>query len=147
VLEIDLLTVLLVVGVVVLIVSTTVMTLTTAPARRERRDRRVRRERREGAASGALSPSAQHAIALARARAAANSTEAASASVPPLLIPAGQIIDISDGPVRDRERARKMTVEDAQALAEHIAETDPQFVAEVISQWIRADSSGPVVRP
>jgi hypothetical protein len=144
VLGIDLLTVLLVVGLVVLVVSTTVMILTTAPARRDRRDRR---DRREGGASGALSPSAQHAIALARARAAAHSTDAAAASVPPLLIPAGQIIDISDGLVRDRGQAREMTVEDAQALAEHVAETDPQFVAEVISQWIRADSSGPDVRP
>ena len=36
---------------------------------------------------------------------------------------------------------RQMSVDEANALAAHFAETDPQRVAEVISQWIRADST------
>ncbi len=127
----DLLTLLLVVGVVVLIISTTIMAMSFTPS--------ARRRRRSG---HPLSPSAAHTLALAQARAATHAAELTSAgAVPdarrPTSFVTGQIIDISD----DRTQGREMTVEYAQALAEHVAETDPQFVAEVISQWIRADST------
>jgi flagellar biosynthesis/type III secretory pathway M-ring protein FliF/YscJ len=127
----DLLTLLLVVGVVVLIISTTTMALNFTPSARRRRR-----------SSHPLSPSAAHTLALAQARAATHAAEqttvgAASGARRPTSFVTGQIIDISDDPIQGRE----MTVEYAQALAEHVAETDPQFVAEVISQWIRADST------
>ncbi len=128
----DLLTLLLVVGTVVLIISTSVMALGFNPA--------VRRRRRRS--NHPLSPSAAHTLALARSRAATHVTEpglvvGVLGPRHPTSFITGQIIDISDGPLQGRE----MTVEYAQALAEHVADTDPQFVAEVISQWIRADST------
>ena len=127
----DVLSSLLVVGVVVLIVSTTITAMNVAP--------RTRRRRRS---KHPLSPTAAHTLALAEARAATHRAELATATpVPPRQRPSavvtGQIIDISDG----RLQGREMSVEHAQAIAEHVAETDPQFVAEVISQWIRADST------
>lgn len=53
--------------------------------------------------------------------------------------PTGQMVDISDG----RRQGRTMSVEYTQALAEHVAENDPHR-AEVINQWIRADSTDPL---
>jgi flagellar biosynthesis/type III secretory pathway M-ring protein FliF/YscJ len=135
VLAADLLTTLLVAGIVVLIVSTTIMAMNVAPRARRRR----RRSGRE------LSPTAAHTLALAEARAATHRAELAAAG--PRSGPVagggitGQILDISDGLFQVRGASREMTVECAQALAEHVAETDPQRVAEVISQWIRADST------
>ena len=132
----DPLTFLLVVGVVVLVITTTITAMgfnTTGRRRRQRRNRRGRH---------ALSPSAEHTLELARARAAAHEAQALAAA--PRAVrpssPSGQIIDISDGRVQGRE----MSVEHAQAIAEHVAETDPQRVAEVINQWIRADSKDPL---
>ncbi len=127
----DLLTLLLVVGTVVLIISTTIMALGFSPA--------VRRRRRS---NHPLSPSAAHTLAIARSRAATNEADPSRAdgwvdARRPTSFVTGQIIDISDGPPQGRD----MSVEYALALAEHVAETDPQFVAEVISQWIRADST------
>ena len=135
----DLLTVLLVAGIVVLIISTTIMAMNFAPRARRRR-------RRSG---GRLSDTAAHTLALAEARAATHRAELATAGIAasPRQGSAagegvtGQVIDISDGLFQVRGASREMTVEYAQAIAEHVAETDPQRVAEVISQWIRADST------
>jgi hypothetical protein len=130
----DLLTLMLVAGVVVLVISTTAMVMTMTPTARERRR----------STPHPLSPSAAHAVALARAAAATHTVDdalTARALGEAGSTPTGQIIDISDGRLTGRGTATEMTVEYAQALAEHVAETDPQFVAEVISQWIRADSS------
>jgi len=131
----DFLSLLLVVGVVVLVISTTAMVMTMTPNARQRRR----------GPSHPLSPSAAHAVALARAAAAMHTAEVALGAPSAGQMPTGQIIDISDGHLTGRGAAREMTVEYAQALAEHVAETDPQFVAEVINQWIRADSSDPGV--
>jgi flagellar biosynthesis/type III secretory pathway M-ring protein FliF/YscJ len=123
----------------VLVITTTItaMGISTSPRqRRQRRDRRGRRSRH------ALSPTAEHALELARARAVVHEAQALAAAPRPVrpLVPTGQIIDISDG----RRQGREMSVEHAQAIAEHVAETDPQRVAEVINQWIRADSKDPL---
>ncbi len=128
----DLLTLLLVVGTVVLIISTSIMALGFSPS--------VRRRRRRS--NHPLSPSAAHTLAIARSRAATHEadpsrTDGWTDARRPTSSVTGQIIDISDGPPQGRD----MTAEYALALAEHVAETDPQFVAEVISQWIRADST------
>jgi flagellar biosynthesis/type III secretory pathway M-ring protein FliF/YscJ len=144
VLAADLLTLLLVAGILVLIISTTIMAMNFAPRARRRR-------RRSG---HPLSPTAAHTIALAEARAATHRAELATAGVAPGGAAGslgsgvvagggvtGQVIDISDGQLQVRGASREVTVEYAQAIAEHIAETDPQRVAEVISQWIRADST------
>ena len=136
----DLLTLLLVAGIVVLIISTTIMAMNVAPRARRRRRRRSGRP---------LSDTAAHTLALAEARAATHRAELATAGVAagPRSGSAagdgitGQVIDISDGLFQVRGASREMTVEYAQAIAEHVAETDPQRVAEVISQWIRADST------
>ncbi|MCX6520748.1 MAG: hypothetical protein NTZ21_08795 [Actinobacteria bacterium] len=139
----DLLTVLLVAGIVVLIISTTIMAMNFAPRARRRRRRSGRQ----------LSDTAAHTLALAEARAATHRAELATVGVAagPRQGSAagavagggvtGQVIDISDGLFQVRGASREMTVEYAQAIAEHVAETDPQRVAEVISQWIRADST------
>ena len=131
----DLLTLMLVAGVVVLVISTTAMVMTMTPTARERRR----------GTSHSLSPSAAHALALARAAAVTHTVDEArtAGALGAGRVPTGQIIDISDGRLTGRGTATEMTVEYAQALAEHVADTDPQFVAEVISQWIRADSSDP----
>lgn len=138
----DLLTLLLVAGIVVLIISTTIMAMNVTPwARRRRRDR--------GRSGRELSATAAHTLALAEARAATHRAELATAGVAagPRSGSAagdgitGQVIDISDGLFQVRGASRELTVEYAQAIAEHVAETDPQRVAEVISQWIRADST------
>jgi flagellar biosynthesis/type III secretory pathway M-ring protein FliF/YscJ len=139
VLAADLLTVLLVAGIVVLIISTTIMAMNFAPRARRRRRRSGRQ----------LSDTAAHTLALAEARAATHRAELATVGVAagPRQGSAagdgvtGQVIDISDGLFQVRGASREMTVEYAQAIAEHVAETDPQRVAEVISQWIRADST------
>jgi hypothetical protein len=136
----DALTLLLTVGVVVLVVSTAVMATGYATARpgRSRRGRRGRR------ASNPVAPSAARSLEVARARAAVHQAdqrrELATAAAPARPLPTGQIIDISDG----RRQGRTMSVEYAQALAEHVAENDPHRVAEVINQWIRADSTDPL---
>ena len=135
----DLLTLLLVAGIVVLIISTTIMAMNVTPWARRRRRRTGR----------GLSATAAHTLALAEARAATHRAELATAGVAagPRSGSAagdgitGQVIDISDGLFQVRGASREMTVEYAQAIAEHVAETDPQRVAEVISQWIRADST------
>lgn len=132
----DIFTLMLVVGVVVLVISTLAMVMTSTA-----------RERRRSTPHP-LSPSAAHALALARAAAAAHTVDdalIARALGEAASTPTGQIIDISDGRLTGRGTATEITVEYAQALAEHVAGTDPQFVAEVISQWIRADSRGPGV--
>jgi flagellar biosynthesis/type III secretory pathway M-ring protein FliF/YscJ len=130
VLPTDLLTLLLILGIVVLIISTTIMAMSFTPAARRRRR-----------PHHPLSPSAAHTLAIAQARAATHAAESpapvAKATHRPTSSVTGQIIDISDGLVN----GRPMSVEYAQAIAEHIADTDPEFVAEVISQWIRADST------
>lgn len=117
----DLLSALLVCGVLVLVVTTTIMIMGFLPAGRR------------SSPQNALSPGAAQVVAVARARASAASAElgiGTSRQVP------GQVLDISDGRWSDRQ----MSVEDASALAAHFAETDPQRIAEVISQWIRSDS-------
>jgi flagellar biosynthesis/type III secretory pathway M-ring protein FliF/YscJ len=130
VLTLDPLTLLLVIGVVVLVITTTITGLGFLPAARQRRRSRH-----------PLTPSAAHMLAVAQARAATHEAALESAGVAtntrrsPGQV-TGQIIEISDHPFQ----GRGMTVEYAQALADHVAETDPQLVAEVISQWIRADS-------
>lgn len=141
----DALSLLLGAGVVVLVVSTVVMAAgytTTRPGRR-----RTRRGRR----GHPLTPSAAQTLEVARARAALHQADqrrqipAATAATSPSTsaarpLPTGQIIDISDG----RRQGRTMSVEYAQAIAEHVAENDPHRVAEVINQWIRADSTDPL---
>jgi flagellar biosynthesis/type III secretory pathway M-ring protein FliF/YscJ len=120
--DVDLLTTVLGLGVLVLVVTTTIMLLEFLPGARQRQLRHPHQR--------ALSAGAALAVADARARAAAASVELRIAT--PV---SGQIIDLSD----DRWQDRQMSVEQATALATHFAETDPQRVAEVISQWIRAD--------
>lgn len=122
VLGVDVLTMLLGLGVMVLVVTTTIMLLEFLPASRPRR--RPARPVSAGAAQ---------AVADARAR-ASRATVALGIGSP---VP-GQIIDLTDGRWADRQ----MSVDEASAIAAHFAETDPQRVAEVISQWIRADSMG-----
>lgn len=132
----DVLTVLLVIGVVVLVISTTITAMGVTTSGRERRARRGRRRRHP------LSPTAEHTLELARARAAVHEAQAIAAApraVRPLSA-TGQIIDISDGRVQGREMSADMAL----VIAERVAETDPQRVAEVISQWIRADSKDPL---
>jgi flagellar biosynthesis/type III secretory pathway M-ring protein FliF/YscJ len=116
----DPLTLLLGLGVLVLVVTTTIMLLEFLPAARPRRRSSPR----------ALSAGAAQAVAEARARASAASVTLGMG--PPVT---GQIIDLSDSRWTDRQ----MSADEANALAAHFAETDPQRVAEVISQWIRAD--------
>jgi hypothetical protein len=118
----DLLTMLLGLGVLVLVITTTIMLIEFLPSSRPRRR----------PAQRALSVGAAQAVADARARAAAASGVLGIG--PPVT---GQIIDLPDGRWADRQ----MSVDEASALAAHFAETDPQRVAEVISQWIRADSN------
>lgn len=119
---VDPLTSLLGLGVLVLVVTTTIMMVEFLPASKQRQRRRP--------AQRALSAGAAQAVADARARASAASFGLNMA--PPV---SGQIIDLSDNRWLDRQ----MSVDEANALAAHFAETDPQRVAEVISQWIRAD--------
>ena len=116
----DLLTMLLGLGVLVLVVTTTIMLLEFLPGARPRRRGGPR----------ALSAGAAQAVADARARASAASVTLGMGT--PVT---GQIIDLSDSRWTDRQ----MSADEANALAAHFAETDPQRVAEVISQWIRAD--------
>ena len=133
----DLLTTLLVAGVVVLVVSSAIMGMGVSTSVKISRRRRQRKARPTAA------PSAAKTLELAKARAAANEAEAlrALAAAPQrVAIPAGQVIDISDG----RQGGREMSVEYAHALARHLADTDPQRVAEVVNQWIRADSTDPL---
>jgi flagellar biosynthesis/type III secretory pathway M-ring protein FliF/YscJ len=118
---VDLLTILLGLGVLVLVITTTIMLLEFLPAARPRRRSGPR----------ALSAGAAQAVAEARARASAASVTLGIGT--PV---AGQIIDLSDSRWMDRQ----MSADEANAIAAHFAETDPQRVAEVISQWIRADS-------
>jgi hypothetical protein len=125
VIALDLLTFVLGAGLLVLVVSTTVMVTGMMSDQRKRRPRR--------AAAKALTPSAAQAVALARKRADAARAELVSA--PAGVRPTGQIIDVTDDHDPDRERA----IDDAVALAVHVAETDPQRIAEVIRAWIRAD--------
>jgi Na+-transporting methylmalonyl-CoA/oxaloacetate decarboxylase gamma subunit len=117
-----LLTMMLGLGVLVLVVTTTIMLVEFLPGSRQRQ--RPRPDPR------ALSAGAAQAVADARARASLASGELRIAT--PVT---GQIIDLSDGRWTDRQ----MSVDEANAIATHFAETDPQRVAEVISQWIRAD--------
>lgn len=129
----DLLTFVLGTGLLVLVVSTTVMVMGMTSDPRRRRSRR--------GTPAALTPSAAQAIALARKRADAARAELAAAPVGAAagalggVRPTGQIIDLTDDHDSDRERA----IDDAIALAVHVAETDPQRIAEVIRAWIRAD--------
>ena len=116
----DLLTMLLGLGVLVLVITTTIMLIEFLPSSRPRKRPSPR----------ALSVGAAQVVADARARASAHSGVLGMGS--PVT---GQIIDLSDGRWADRQ----MSVDEANALAAHFAETDPQRVAEVISQWIRAD--------
>jgi hypothetical protein len=118
----DLLSLLLGLGVLVLIITTTIMLVEFLPASRPRPRRRPSQR--------ALSVGAAQAVAEARARASAHSGVLGMGA--PVT---GQIIDLSDGRWTDRQ----MSADEATALAAHFAETDPQRVAEVISQWIRAD--------
>lgn len=120
--DVDLLTIILGLGVLVLVVTTTIMLIEFLPASRQRQRRRP--------SPRALSAGAAQAVADARARASAASVVLGISS--PV---SGQIIDLSD----DRWLDRQMSVDEANAIAAHFAETDPQRVAEVISQWIRAD--------
>jgi hypothetical protein len=119
----DLPTVVLGLGVLALAVTATMMLLEVLPSAQQRRTPPRPR---------ALSSGAAQAVAEARARAAA-ATEVLGLPSPV----SGQIIDLSDDPGSDRQ----MSVDEAAAIAVHYAETDPQRVAEVISQWIRADST------
>lgn len=123
----DLLTFTLGGGLLVLVVSTTVIVM--GMVTEQRHQRRVRRP-----APSALTPSAAQAVALARKRADAAQAELGGV---PGVRPTGQIIDVTDGHDPDRDHA----VDDAIALALHVAETDPQRIAEVIRAWIRADLS------
>jgi flagellar biosynthesis/type III secretory pathway M-ring protein FliF/YscJ len=129
VIALDLLTLVLGAGLLVLVVSTTVMVMGMMSDPRRRRPRR--------GAPAALSPSAAQAVALARKRADAARADlvAVPSGVRPNGLITGQIIDVTDDHDPDRERA----IDDAIALAVHVAETDPQRVAEVIRAWIRAD--------
>jgi flagellar biosynthesis/type III secretory pathway M-ring protein FliF/YscJ len=117
---VDLLTMLLGLGVLVLVVTTTIMLVEFLPGSRQRRR----------PSSRALSAGAVQAVTEARARASAAS-EVLGIGAPVT----GQIIDMSDNRWLDRQ----MSVDEAKALATQLAETDPQRVAEVISQWIRSD--------
>lgn len=140
-LAVDLLTALLVAGVVVLVVSTSIMIAGYLPASKARPRKRQQRSK--------LSPSAAKAMAVAEARAAMARAQL-SAPRPSPTVPApaalaplghsssvsGQIIDISDRLSSDQG----ISAEDAEVIAAHYADTDPQRVAEVINQWIRADS-------
>ena len=143
----DPLTLLLAAGVLVLVVSTAVMAsgYTSTRPGRGRRGRRGRRPQNPAA------PSAARALEIARTRAALHQadqrrelplpTASAQAAAPHAgRPPTGQMVDISSG----RRQGRTMSVEYAQALAEHVAENDPHRVAEVINQWIRADSTDPL---
>jgi hypothetical protein len=118
----DLPTVVLGLGVLALAVTATMMLLEVLPSTQQRRTPPQQRS---------LSSGAAQAVAEARARAAA-ATEVLGLPSPV----SGQIIDLSDDPGSDRQ----MSTDEAAAIAVHYAETDPQRVAEVISQWIRADS-------
>lgn len=120
-LGVDVLTMLLGLGVMVLVVTTTIMLLEFLPPARQRR--RPTRSISSGAAQ-----------AVADARARAVRANVALGIGPPVT---GQIIDLTDRRWMDRE----ISVDEANAIAAHFAETDPQRVAEVISQWIRADSN------
>lgn len=121
-LDTDLLTMVLGLGVLVLVITTTIMLVEFLPGSRQRRHPDAR----------ALSAGAAQAVADARARASAASVMLGIGA--PVT---GHIIDLSDSRWLDRQ----MSVDEANALAAHFAETDPQRVAEVISQWIRADST------
>lgn len=131
----DVLTLLLVVGLVVLVISTAITATGFAPPSWQRR-RRGRRSQHP------LSPTAEHALEMARARAVIQEAQALAAAPKPVrpLTPTGQIIEISDG----RRQGREMSADMALAIAERVAETDPHRVAEVINQWIRADSKDPL---
>lgn len=120
--DVDLLTIMLGLGVLVLVITTSIMMAEFMPSSRQRQ--------RHRSGPRALSAGAAQAVADARARASAASGELRLAA--PVT---GQIIDLSDGRWLDRQ----MSVDEANAIATHFAETDPQRVAEVISQWIRAD--------
>jgi hypothetical protein len=112
-------------GVLALVVTVTMMLLEYAPGARGGSKAARRPPPR------ALSAGAAQAVAEARARAAAAS-EVLGLPAPV----AGQIIDVTD----HRWSDRSLSVDEASAIAVHFAENDPQRVAEVISQWIRADS-------
>jgi hypothetical protein len=127
--------ILLVVGVVVLAITTSVMARGLGPIglSRGRKDRGDRANRRRQTAPN---PSTELALRGARERAARHHADSIAAA--PALAPTGQIIDLPDGRSR---HDRDMTPQDAREFAVHMAETDPERVAEVISQWIRADST------
>jgi hypothetical protein len=126
-LGVDVLSLLLGLGVLVLVVTTTLMLMEFLPGSRSRRGPTSR-----GSSNSGLSAGAAQAVAEARARAAAASVVMGIGA--PVT---GQIVDLADSRWTDRQ----MSVDDANALAMHFAETDPQRVAEVINQWIRADST------
>ncbi|MEK7423651.1 MAG: hypothetical protein AAB131_07390 [Actinomycetota bacterium] len=116
----DLLTVLLTVGAIALVVCSTIMIIEYLPASRS-----------QGSTEQRKPPSGvAQAVAEARARASAASVVLGLGA--PV---SGQIIDLADDWFPDRQKS----VDDAHAIASHFAETDPQRVAEVITQWIRAD--------
>ncbi len=58
--------------------------------------------------------------------------------IPPAVAarPPGQPVHVPDRPVP----GQRLTLEQASALAVHLAETDPLRVVEVIGQWMREDS-------
>jgi hypothetical protein len=146
VVAVDLLSFVLVVGVVALVVSTSIMIAGYMPAGRKQAKRRPPPSRTPKSArssrSAKLSPGAERAMAIAEAKAtkAHAALGVGTSTRPAASMPTGQIIDATDRLHRDRE----ISADDAEMIAVHFADTDPQRVAEVISQWIRADSgSGP----
>ena len=130
----DPLTGLLVLGLAVLAVTTALTAKSVSLPSRQRRGR-VDEHR-------SLTPSTEHALRAARARAELHHAESVAAAPRPVrpLVPSGQIIDVPDGPT-GLDRAAPS--DDATAFARRVASTDPKIVAEVIRQWIRADSTEP----
>jgi hypothetical protein len=121
---IDLVTTALIAGVTLLVVTTSLMATQFLPARRR----------------PAPTPTVRRALPDAKARASIARGELPPAKVirvePDVtLLAAGQIERIRHG----LEQGRPMSPDDAGLLARFFAETDPEVVAEVITQWIRED--------
>ena len=123
---IDLLGVVLGIGLLVLVVTTTIIVMGMVSSSNARRPPAAPKPAQ-------LTPTAAKALAQARQRAQVAHAELGMAST----VPYGQIIDVSDSPLPEPDRA----VEEAAAMAAYFAENDPQRIAEVIREWMRTDST------
>jgi hypothetical protein len=149
-------TIALVIGVIVSCTTILVMVLGVSSARPDRRPA----QRHLGPPPTPIArPSAALAAARARAIEAARAEQpppgptgpipAAAVEVPsppvapePLALPAapaGRIDHLGDG----RLRAVPGTIEEVRAVVDHLVETNPRLLAEVITQWIRNDAPTP----